>query len=29
MYAPVVVVETDEFEAWLAGQEIEVKPPRR
>jgi cytochrome c oxidase subunit 2 len=27
MYAPVVVVEPDEFEAWLAGQEIEVKPP--
>ncbi len=27
MYAPVIVVEPDEFEAWLAGQEIEVKPP--
>lgn len=27
MYAPVVVVEADEFETWLAGQEIEVKPP--
>jgi cytochrome c oxidase subunit 2 len=27
MYAPVVVVEPDAFEAWLAGQEIEAKPP--
>jgi cytochrome c oxidase subunit 2 len=27
MYAPVVVVEPDEFEAWIAGQEIEAKPP--
>jgi cytochrome c oxidase subunit 2 len=27
MYAPVVVVEPDDFEAWLAGQEIEIKPP--
>ncbi len=27
MYAPVVVVEPDDFEAWLAGQEIELPPP--
>jgi len=26
MYAPVVVIEPDEFEAWLAGQEITSKP---
>jgi cytochrome c oxidase subunit 2 len=26
MYAPVVVVEPEDFEAWLAGQEIEVPP---
>jgi cytochrome c oxidase subunit 2 len=26
MFAPVVVVEPDQFEAWLAGQEVEVKP---
>ncbi len=27
MYAPVVAVEPADFEAWLAGQEIEVPPP--
>jgi cytochrome c oxidase subunit 2 len=26
MYAPVVVVEPDDFEAWVAGQEIEGPP---
>jgi len=27
MYAPVVVVEPGDFEAWLAGQEIAAPPP--
>ena len=27
MYAPVLVVEPDDFEAWLAGQEVAVPPP--
>ncbi len=27
MFADVVVVEPDDFEAWLAGQEVEAKPP--
>jgi cytochrome c oxidase subunit 2 len=27
MYAPVVVVEPDAFEAWLAGQEVAAPPP--
>ena len=27
MYAPVVAVEPDQFEAWLAGQEVAVEPP--
>ena len=26
MYAPVLVVEPADFEAWLAGQEVEVQP---
>jgi cytochrome c oxidase subunit 2 len=26
MYAPVVVVEPDDFEVWLAGQEISTRP---
>jgi cytochrome c oxidase subunit 2 len=26
MYAPVVVVEPEDFEAWLAGQTVEVPP---
>jgi cytochrome c oxidase subunit 2 len=26
MYAPVLVVEPADFEAWLTGQEVEVKP---
>jgi cytochrome c oxidase subunit 2 len=26
MYAPVVVVETADFEAWVAGQEVEAPP---
>ncbi|HSR29996.1 MAG TPA: cytochrome c oxidase subunit II [Anaerolineae bacterium] len=27
MYAPVVVVEPDDFESWVAGQEVAVPPP--
>lgn len=27
MYAPVVVVEAEDFEAWIAGQEVEMPPP--
>ena len=27
MYAPVVVVEPQDFEAWLSGQEIKAQPP--